>query len=225
MRLICRTPFHSDVFGSFSWSTNITGTKRWIFLPPGEETKLADRLGNLPFSIDASASLDGVQHFTIVQSPGETIFVPSGWYHQVHNEADTISVNHNWFNACNVAAIWRLLQEMCSKVRREIDDCRDMDDFEGHCQLMLKAAHGIDYAGFFALLANVAKRRLEGLEADGGGVVANGFRFGREHCVFDLRAVLGVVRSFLSENEGGSEEVVDLCESLRCDIESALGGC
>ena len=30
------TPFHSDVFGSFSWSANIVGTKRWIFVHPGE---------------------------------------------------------------------------------------------------------------------------------------------------------------------------------------------
>ena len=34
------TPFHADVFGSFSWSANIVGKKRWIFFPPGEEIKL-----------------------------------------------------------------------------------------------------------------------------------------------------------------------------------------
>ena len=30
------TPLHSDVFGSFSWSANIVGAKRWIFFQPGE---------------------------------------------------------------------------------------------------------------------------------------------------------------------------------------------
>ena len=32
----------------------------------------------------------------VVQEAGETIFVPSGWYHQVTNLVDTVSINHNW---------------------------------------------------------------------------------------------------------------------------------
>jgi hypothetical protein len=31
--------------------------------------------------------------------------VPSGWHHQVHNEADTLSINHNWF-AIHTLAPW-----------------------------------------------------------------------------------------------------------------------
>lgn len=114
-----------------------------------------------------------------------------------------------------------MLREMCAKVQREIDDCRDMDDFEGHCQLMLKAAHGLNYLGFFELLANVATRRMNGL-SDDNGVVANGFRYGREHCLFDLRAVLAVVKSCLNETDEKRRDVVDLCVSLRRDIEFTL---
>ena len=29
---------------------------------------------------------------TVVQTAGETMFVPSGWHHQVHNVADCLSV-------------------------------------------------------------------------------------------------------------------------------------
>ena len=36
------TPFHSDVFGSYSWSANIVGEKEWIFFPPGHEDFLID---------------------------------------------------------------------------------------------------------------------------------------------------------------------------------------
>ena len=43
------TPFHTDVFGSYSWSSNIVGRKRWIFLPPGEERKLTNRWFNDSF--------------------------------------------------------------------------------------------------------------------------------------------------------------------------------
>ncbi|KAH1246207.1 JmjC domain-containing protein 4 [Glycine max] len=37
------------------------------------------------------------------EDAGEIIFVPSGWYHQFHNLEDTISINHNWFNAYNLS--------------------------------------------------------------------------------------------------------------------------
>ena len=30
------------------------------------------------------------------------MFVPSGWYHEVYNMQDTISINHNWLNCCNL---------------------------------------------------------------------------------------------------------------------------
>ncbi|XP_060652223.1 2-oxoglutarate and iron-dependent oxygenase JMJD4 homolog [Drosophila nasuta] len=155
------TSFHADVFGSFSWSTNIVGHKKWLIMAPGEERKLADRLGNLPFSIDEN-QLDEhqVHYFTINQTANEAVFVPSGWYHQVWNVSDTISVNHNWFNACNVATVWRNLLSNWKAVCNEIADCQQMDNFEAHCQTMLRASFGINYLDFVELLEFIATRRL-----------------------------------------------------------------
>lgn len=85
-----RTPFHADVFSSFSWSTNIVGVKKWIFFPPGEEEKLQDQLKNLPFDINEEKyqrimKETNIQSFEIIQKASQTIFVPSGWHHQVWN--------------------------------------------------------------------------------------------------------------------------------------------
>ena len=33
------TPLHEDVFGSYSWSANIVGRKRWLFYRPGQEVR------------------------------------------------------------------------------------------------------------------------------------------------------------------------------------------
>ncbi|KAM8716713.1 hypothetical protein ACLKA7_003564 [Drosophila subpalustris] len=155
------TSFHSDVFGSFSWSTNIVGHKKWLIMPPGEELKLSDRLGNLPFSIDErQLEEQNVRYFTINQTANEAVFVPSGWHHQVWNVTDTISVNHNWFNACNVSQVWRNLLSNLEAVRKVISDCQQMDNFEAHCQTMLRASFGINYLDFIELLEFIAARRL-----------------------------------------------------------------
>ena len=57
------TPFHSDVFGSFSWSANIVGRKRWIMLAPGEEDKVRDSFGNVVFDVLSEESK--LLHFSI----------------------------------------------------------------------------------------------------------------------------------------------------------------
>ena len=56
-----------------------------VFLS-GEEEKLKDKNGHLPFDVD-TAMLDNreVQYYDIIQNAGEVLFVPSGWHHQVFN--------------------------------------------------------------------------------------------------------------------------------------------
>lgn len=149
------TPFHADVFGSYSWSVNIFGKKRWRLYSPGTEKTLFPS-GKYDFD---SPGEKGVDFFEVLQHPGETIFVPSGWYHIVWNETDAISINHNWFNGANICFIWRQLQTALNDVEKEIGDLRDWDEFPTHCQLILRANHGIDYNDFVDLLLKVAEKR------------------------------------------------------------------
>ena len=86
------------------------GRKRWTFLFPGEEEKLRDPLGNLPFDLSLEDLGDkGIKSVEVTQEVGEIIFVPSGWFHQVWNIEDTISINHNWFNGTNIMFVARAL--------------------------------------------------------------------------------------------------------------------
>jgi hypothetical protein len=57
----------------------------------------------------------------VIQDEGDTIFVPSGWYHQVHNIGDVISLNHNWCNAYNIAGMWSHIQEQRRDVIRALN--------------------------------------------------------------------------------------------------------
>lgn len=99
LNLNFRTPLHADVFTSHSWSVNIVGRKRWVLFPPGQEVYLKDRFGNLTYDIFSDATLNTNnfllygkidKSYDIIQEPGEALFVPSGWHHQVWN---LVSIN------------------------------------------------------------------------------------------------------------------------------------
>ncbi|XP_054742704.1 2-oxoglutarate and iron-dependent oxygenase JMJD4 homolog isoform X1 [Anastrepha obliqua] len=155
------TPFHVDVFGSFSWSTNVCGCKKWILLPPGEQYKIADRFGNIAYNVSEKLLYENnVNFFVIYQKENEAVFVPSGWYHQVWNITDTISVNHNWFNAANIKYIWCNISENLRKVIYEINDLRKNCNFVSTCQEILKANFGLSISGFLDILCFIAETRL-----------------------------------------------------------------
>ncbi|XP_051023771.1 2-oxoglutarate and iron-dependent oxygenase JMJD4 isoform X1 [Acomys russatus] len=88
------SPFHADIFRSYSWSVNICGRKKWLFFPPGHEEALRDCHGGLPYDVTSPELLDTrlyprIQHdslpLEVIQEAGEMVFVPSGWHHQVYN--------------------------------------------------------------------------------------------------------------------------------------------
>jgi hypothetical protein len=78
------TSFHSDVFNSYSWSANICGKKRWYMLPEGCELHLSTDPNNIT-DVRADLLFFKAGGFIFDQLPGEIVFVPTGWYHQVHN--------------------------------------------------------------------------------------------------------------------------------------------
>uniref|UniRef100_T1J5J7 Jumonji domain-containing protein 4 n=1 Tax=Strigamia maritima TaxID=126957 RepID=T1J5J7_STRMM len=156
------TPFHADVFRSHSWSANVCGKKRWLLCPPGTEKKLTDSLGNLPYDLEeVKTQIPGL--IDVLQGPGEIIFVPSNWHHQVYNLArieDTISINRNWFNGSNIDEVYNFLIKSLDEVRCEINDCKDMDGWDKQCQVILKVSQGMDFYDFYDLLKFVAHSRL-----------------------------------------------------------------
>ncbi|XP_045511670.1 2-oxoglutarate and iron-dependent oxygenase JMJD4 homolog isoform X3 [Colias croceus] len=135
------TPLHADVYSSYSWSVNVVGRKKWVLFPPGEEEKLKDTLGNLPLLFNTQDHKN-IKYFEIIQEKGDAIFVPSGWYHQVFNLHDTISVNHNFINSCNIEKVWMALLKNLEDVEKEIAEFKDSPEFVSQCQVILKSLFG-----------------------------------------------------------------------------------
>ncbi|XP_076815234.1 2-oxoglutarate and iron-dependent oxygenase JMJD4-like isoform X2 [Clavelina lepadiformis] len=140
------TPFHADVFRSYSWSANVCGKKKWLLYPPGYEDQLRNEAGKLPYDIRVleHCSSEKKCPISIIQEAGEIVFVPSGWYHEVIN-----------------------LMEL-TEVEKEISDCRSTmtkNEWSSQCQLIMKVNSGINYEDFFSLLNNILATRKNILEA------------------------------------------------------------
>ncbi|KAK8981412.1 hypothetical protein V6N11_027834 [Hibiscus sabdariffa] len=171
------TPLHADVFRSYSWSANVCGRKKWLFLPPQQVNLLFDRheqllaqygtklvnMKNTVYDIFDDISEIKFPGFKkaiwleCTQDQNEIIFVPSGWYHQVHNLEDTISINHNWFNGYNLSWVWDLLLRDYKEAKEYIEDIKDIcDDFEGLCQRNLAANTGMNFKDFFIFISRLS---------------------------------------------------------------------
>ncbi|XP_024620429.1 jmjC domain-containing protein 4 isoform X5 [Neophocaena asiaeorientalis asiaeorientalis] len=194
-----------------SWSVNICGRKKWIFFPPGQEEALRDCHGSLPYDVTSPTLLDSRLHpmrdhcsppLEVTQEAGEMVFVPSGWHHQVHNLEDTISINHNWVNGCNLANMWHFLQQELCAVQQEIIEWRDsMPDWHHHCQVIMKSCSGINFEEFYHFLKVVAERRLLLLaKGMGPGKVegGKGTRLGPQQAAFDICRIAEVLESVVA---------------------------
>ncbi|KEG11608.1 hypothetical protein DQ04_02451100 [Trypanosoma grayi] len=79
------TPLHFDVFGTYSWSLNVCGEKLWFFpSPEGNRHLLKNGLYGVALPTDIRTTT-GVELWTVLQRPGDLVFVPSEYLHQVHN--------------------------------------------------------------------------------------------------------------------------------------------
>ncbi|CAI5537307.1 unnamed protein product [Closterium sp. Naga37s-1] len=86
------TPLHTDVLRSYSWSVNVCGRKRWLFLDPAQakyvrhkHTRATVYDVHSPVDPNLFPDFDQARWAMVEQGAGDAIFVPSNWLHQVTN--------------------------------------------------------------------------------------------------------------------------------------------
>lgn len=218
--LFYRTPLHEDVYCSFSWSVNIVGRKKWILFPPGEEDKLKDQFGNLPLVFEPENHVN-VKYYEIIQEKGDALFVPSGWHHQVTNEMKTISVNHNWINACNIEFVWKAMQKCLVCVEKQISEFKDTPEYSAECQLILKSLFGMDFKSFVVFLCYIAKKRISQLQGQSNTSLSK-YSLGINTIKFDLRNILKVMNSIQIHPIFQNENILSSIEDDLLQLTNAI---
>ncbi|VAH33721.1 unnamed protein product [Triticum turgidum subsp. durum] len=107
--------WHVDPGLTSAWNTLLCGRKRWALYPPGRvpggvTVHVSAEDGDVDIETPTSLQwwLDIYPHLAehekpleCTQLPGETIFVPSGWWHCVLNLETTVAVTQNFVNQSN----------------------------------------------------------------------------------------------------------------------------
>lgn len=172
-----RTPLHADVLRSHSWSANLCGTKHWLLFPPDQADLLKDAHGAFPNNFNEALHSGRYPHISrcmpmdpVTQGPGETIFVPAGWIHQVMNTGPTpvLSVNHNWFGVASVDVTWQFLRDELRLAGQYIDDirsCTPPDEFDALVMRNMRANAGLDCGQFAFLVWHAVRDRMHAIAA------------------------------------------------------------
>jgi len=104
--------FHRDVAGTSAWNALMSGRKLWLFFPPDEHAATFDNaLDAFVRDTTPDPRLATRQPRFCIQEPGEIVFTPSLWWHQVYNLETSIAVTENFADDCNLKHVLRGLRE------------------------------------------------------------------------------------------------------------------
>jgi hypothetical protein len=77
------TAFHQDIFSTHTWLAQLRGEKLWRLCPPG--TDLTD-----------PETFNNSQFYQVLLEPGDLIYLPPDWWHEVRNTTSTLAVSGNF---------------------------------------------------------------------------------------------------------------------------------
>jgi histone arginine demethylase JMJD6 len=121
---------HIDPLGTSAWNTSFQGHKRWILFPneypkeivkgkkylqKGEEYEAIAYFAKLLPRIKKNEG-ENLKYIEFIQNPGETVFVPGGWWHAVVNVDNTMAITQNVMTKNNFDHVWRYIRKERKKM-------------------------------------------------------------------------------------------------------------
>jgi hypothetical protein len=103
---------HIDVMKTNAWNVLFEGKKLWLFFAPDQVEKLSANQYHPLFPGYQFPHAEGLRGYYVVQGPGDTVFTPGTWLHQVYNLENTLALTENYVNHTNYQTVEDYLQEL-----------------------------------------------------------------------------------------------------------------
>ena len=117
---------HIDPLGTSAWNALLTGHKCWALFPPAtpKEVVAPKHAGGREaiswwrhvYPTLVHAADPAHRPMTVIQRPGETVFVPGGWWHVVLNLDVAMAVTQNFSTSARFDAVWRITRRARPKM-------------------------------------------------------------------------------------------------------------
>lgn len=123
------TKLHYDQLATHSWNAHIVGRKKWVMIDP----KYLDVI-DVPFmqspgykpgtdvehpDIERYPWLGKIRYVHGIAEPGDVVFIPAMWLHQVESLDHTIGVTHNYLARNNALRFVKMFVEYRKELRRK----------------------------------------------------------------------------------------------------------
>ena len=94
---------HVDFLNTSAWNALISGRKRWLFFSPDQAPYMyRGKVNAFHPDLERYPLFAKAKPMGCIQNPGEIVFTPSGWWHAVMNEDNSISISENFINETNI---------------------------------------------------------------------------------------------------------------------------
>jgi histone arginine demethylase JMJD6 len=164
---------HIDPLGTSAWNTLIVGKKLWVLFHPdaakplvkgehlrrkGEDneaiTYFARVLPRIIAEEEKKAEGPSLGMRMFIQEPGQTVFVPGGWWHGVLNLEHSVAVTQNFASDHNFAVVWRKTRKSRKHMGR-----RWLNELERNEPNLFKQALEMDKADNFEWVFSDKKKK------------------------------------------------------------------
>lgn len=102
-----RVPPHRDYWGSHTFIFQLIGAKHVYLFAPSDKEHLHNVLAQIVDPRNPGAGFPAYEHatpYTGIMQPGDMLFIPSNWYHDVLSLSASVSLSWNFFTSENAAA-------------------------------------------------------------------------------------------------------------------------
>jgi len=122
------TTVHIDPLATSAWNTLLVGQKRWVLFPPNVPKHVVKGKGLIRKDEDDEAihyfmfilprikrrahqmgntgEYENFACYEFTQNPGETCFIPNGWWHAVLNLSHSVGITQNFCSPRNFDRVW-----------------------------------------------------------------------------------------------------------------------